>query len=269
MLINKIMDDNKQSFWKTIPGILSGIALIITASAGLMVAFNKTIDEPVKNQESIPHSTTMPEPEPESLTGLKDYINWPIVMEETFTAPSDNWKDVDFKLSEYLRYYEIRTINGKHRYDVGFKEDYGWVKKRAYTDGKVVNFYAALDFKFIEFLDGNVIKVAIYFGYIENTFYALEVTASKYFRLSYDNGEKTIYVIGWKKIPKMDLNTFNRIAIGVNNQRIDILFNDEILIENFPEKNYLGGYMGLRVIGSKNQDVIVDFDNFELRVKPN
>jgi len=257
------MNGDKQSFWKTIPGILSGIALVITAFTGFYIAFNKVASSANK-QDSIP--IPIPEPIPQG----KEYLNWPIYLEETFSEVSVNWPEVKFKLDEsgYLNSYEIKTVNGKYRFDISFKEEYGYYWHSIETDGKVIDFYAAVDFRFKEFVEGNAIYATIIFGRIAKTYYTLNVTASEYVGLKYFNGTKTYTIIGWIKIPDMNPHEFNRMTIAINNQQIDILINDELIVENFSDKEYLGGNLGLRVEGSGDQEVIVDFDNFELRLKP-
>jgi hypothetical protein len=37
-------EDNKKSFWSTIPGILTGIAAVLTAIGGLIVAYQTLED---------------------------------------------------------------------------------------------------------------------------------------------------------------------------------------------------------------------------------
>ena len=46
----------KKSFWKTLPGILKGLAVVITAATGLYLALATETPEPIPLRESIPNS---------------------------------------------------------------------------------------------------------------------------------------------------------------------------------------------------------------------
>jgi acyl carrier protein len=63
------MTEGKESFWKTLPGILTGIAAIMSAGTGLYVALNRA---PGPEQEPKPYQDigTSPEPRRETIQPL-------------------------------------------------------------------------------------------------------------------------------------------------------------------------------------------------------
>jgi hypothetical protein len=62
------MPDNKPSWWQTVPGILTGLAAIITAATGLIVALSRTnarsepAPAPAASREAAPSSTAESHP---------------------------------------------------------------------------------------------------------------------------------------------------------------------------------------------------------------
>lgn len=60
-------DDDKKSFWTSLPGVLTGIAAVIVAVGGILAAYNHTITpssptSPSSSSTTPPSSTTSPSP---------------------------------------------------------------------------------------------------------------------------------------------------------------------------------------------------------------
>ena len=53
-------DDNKKSFWTSLPGILTGVAAVIVAVGGILAAYNNIA--PSQNSSPNPQPTTLPTP---------------------------------------------------------------------------------------------------------------------------------------------------------------------------------------------------------------
>jgi hypothetical protein len=54
--------ENKQSFWTTIPGILTGLAAVLTAGTGLFLALNHPHDAASQSDHSAPPVASSPAP---------------------------------------------------------------------------------------------------------------------------------------------------------------------------------------------------------------
>jgi hypothetical protein len=67
------MDEKKQSFWTTIPGILTGVAAVISAVAALYVALHQnkqpppSVQEPPRATSQAPHAPQRPQVTPQQL----------------------------------------------------------------------------------------------------------------------------------------------------------------------------------------------------------
>jgi len=60
-------DDNKKSFWTSLPGILTGVAAVIVAVGGILAAYNHTTTSaPTSTSSSSATSPTPPSPAPSS-----------------------------------------------------------------------------------------------------------------------------------------------------------------------------------------------------------
>jgi hypothetical protein len=55
-------DDNKKSFWTSLPGILTGIAAVIVAIGGILAVYNHTTPSPPTPTSPSPSSTTSSSP---------------------------------------------------------------------------------------------------------------------------------------------------------------------------------------------------------------
>jgi hypothetical protein len=56
--------DGKQNFWTTMPGILTGIAALLTAATGLFVAVYHSAGSSPSNEHPAPAAVSAPEPKP-------------------------------------------------------------------------------------------------------------------------------------------------------------------------------------------------------------
>ena len=253
--------EQKKSFWTTIPGILTGVAAIITSlTTGYIALKSSGPDKPpspgvnAKSPPSFAIEVTRPS-------------DWPLIAEETFTQKlSNDWSIDNFPTEETPR-FDLRLVDGSYRWDIEYsKRWYRWV---ICPIGSAINFNYSVDVKLVESSLHDT-AISLLFGDARDIHYIYSVSANGYYGLhKYNIGsddEETL--IDWTPINnEFKLYNWNRMGVVVDGQRIRLYFNSELQGE-FRDVSFTGGKVGLGVTMYEEGVSVVDFDNLQFRRKP-
>ena len=252
------MGDNK-AFWTTVPGILTGLASVVAALTGLLLA----VYPPSKETASSPSTSTKT-----SLISTKDQepSTWPLVVEETFTTVGNGWATGVHRDDQTPR-FERRIFDGKYRWDVEFLA--AWHGFGEAPFGPAASFKVAFDVKFVEL--SNPMAAGVVFGITEIDQYEFQLGTNRSFTLfKYSKKFRNVStLIGWTPIAAaFDPKTWNRLTVVVNDRLIRFYLNSELLGE-INDPGFVGGKVGLAVAAlDRAAAAVVDFDNFEFRRRP-
>lgn len=259
-------DDEKEkttgkSFWSTLPGILTGIATLITATVGAYIAINQS------------QSAEDPLPEPLSVVDQPQYIGpelinekiepslWPIVGEDAFLGDSGKWWTGDQDNRDNTT-GSIRVVGGSYRWSFTmFEPRYRYL---AAPYGPVNDFFASVDLQFVEVPENGWAYAGIILGQSESKEFYFRISENGYYSFQKFNKESG----GWDDIViwtpfEFDPDEIIRVSISSNDQLINPHIGQEN-IGQFIVPDYFGGHVGL-FIGSSQGSTVVDFNNFELR----
>lgn len=250
----------KKLFWTTIPGILSGIALLITALTGLYLALHQ-----------VPQDTrTSGAPTTLAQTKTLSPSSWPLIEDKPFTNEDSGWIVGSFKMGRIqMPRCDIRVVDGIYRWDVKFTGNQSTFNPAPYV--AAVNFKVAVDVKFTNFTNDMMSTLA--FGVNGNERYIFYVSSKGFFGLFISNyPNKNTLLIDETPIPitsKFNPNKWNRMSVVVDEQLIRCYLNSHLLVE-YRYDAFAGGKVGLGVGASTGQggSAVLDFKNFEFRRKP-
>lgn len=188
---------------------------------------------------------------------------WPLVGEETFTGVASGWKLGSFP-DENLARFDLKIIEGKYRWDMEFL-----VGKMRWIEapyGPAVNFYLAVDIKFLAFPKSPVIA-SLMFGKTSHADYVFSVSSNKTFGLGRFDETRNEMIVEWTPV-SVNPELTNRIAVLVEEQKLGLYINSSLLGE-YRDSTFAGGKVGLSVTSYQPAvSTVVEFDNFEFRRKP-
>jgi hypothetical protein len=258
-----------KQFWSSVPGILTGVAALITAVGTIYLSLNRPQPEPnpatggqpprVGADVEGPSPTTGP-PSAETDSRLaKAVSNWELTR-ETFSDSSSKWW-VGSESDEGGA-YELALVGGRLRWNTAFRK--GWERQQWVPYGPVTDFYAAVDFILVQG-SGNDVDVGLAFGGTGTTHYVFRVISNNTFDLTLfkDNVNDSVF----RAIPiptQVSFQRSNRVGLLVDNGHMAFYVNGKLLGE-YPADAYKGGQVGLTVGANAAGMVVVDFGNFELR----
>lgn len=244
------MSHDKRSFWSTLPGILTGVAAIITAVAALYVALSRDAIKP-----STPENTIAPAP-----TEPASPLKWPLIGEETFTVANERWytgvSDTPRVRSEH------RIASGKYRWDLECRKPAERYVPAPYRSA--ANFFVAVDTRMVAFSPGKKITASLGFGRTPRGTYSFVISSNKQFALIRHDGTGPSELLYWTAA-KIDPAKVNRLGVYVDNQVIKLYLNAD-LVGEYRDPSFGGGQIELAV-GCPNEgtSATVEFDNFEYR----
>jgi hypothetical protein len=249
------MPEEEKRFWTTLPGILTGIAAVLTAATGLYLAFPSGSDEPQ------PALTALTHPISEAAVAPSD---WPLILDETFTDRSNGWSTGNFP-TEYTPRFDLRIVDGKYRWDVGYS--LSWQRFVLAPTGTAVNFNLGVDVKVMDYTPETA--VSLIFAATESLRYAFTVSLNGKYNLATIVGldaSKELLIYWSPFSADFDPKEWNRLGVVVNNQVISLYINSK-LVGDYREANLSGGKVGLGLDLFQEGIAVVDFDNFQLRRK--
>ena len=185
--------------------------------------------------------------------------NWKILLADDFDSDNNKWytgTDED----DYARLQ--RTIeNSVYRWEATAKQ--GFISWLTVEIPEVTDFYAAVE---AERVAGSSASDAgmIFREDSANNFYYFAVADDSFFvSLNYDN--KWIDLIDWSRSSAIRAGEVNRLAVIAQGSHFIFLINDQV-VGDAVDDHIASGSVGLGFqIHERDQQVTVQFDNFELR----
>ncbi len=254
-------DESKQSsFWTSIPGILTGIAGVLSAITALYLALSPSNTKATDPKLTAPEHITQPIPK-SAVTPSE----WPLIFDETFANNSNGWYEGDFPTESTPR-FDLRLVNGKYRWDVAYS--LGWQRYVLAPVGTAVNFSLGVDVKVIDYTPPEA-GVDLIFCATEEKRYVFAVSTTGMYHLSYIGADMANHIIiEWSRFSTdFDSKKWNRLEVVVNDQTMRFYVNSK-LVGEYKDVNLTGGKVGLGVALYQNGTAVVDFDNFQLRGRP-
>ena len=249
---------HKKSFWGSLPGVLTGIAAVITAITGLYLAggfgsVNNNGGQEEANQ--LPPPPSIPQPTPPT--------EWQLIAEETFSSDTGSWPTGIIGSDENMRRFERQIFSGKYRWDLEFTRGRERYQQAPYAP--TTDFYFAADVRIVE-SEGSI-SVSLLFGRASKQDYGFRVSSNGKFALSRFDGTENKLIIDWTPVT-VDWGKVNRLAVVVQSNRMRLFLNSE-LVGEFNDPGFTGGKVGISVTGyDPGTFTVVDFDNIEYRRKP-
>ena len=252
-------EEKKSSFWGTLPGILTGIAAVVSAVTGILIATGYATRLSSSGDSASPSGAP-----PTGSPAAAAPTTWPIVGDEPFASTESGWETGSWS-DEYWSRAELAIVSGKYRWDLEAKRNAMRWQESPY--GPAVNFLAAVDLSFVSGTADKEFAAGIMFGRESKRYYTFQVSNLAMFRLSRSVGTETSNVINWTPIA-MDKRGVTRIALSVDNQHIQLFVNSK-LVGDFRDPGFSGGKVGLTAVNfAARSSQVIDFDNFEFRRKP-
>ncbi len=235
------MSDEKKPFWRSLPGILTGIAAVITA----LTTFYVTIGNNAKHEESVDLTK---QPTMQSSKSLQNKNDWILEGEDVFIDEQTKWPIGSFKLADGFERFDVRVVGGKYRVD--FESPYGAAKK----------FRLAVDMKMVSF-NSDHIMAGIHFGYSSRAGYLFNIlTTGKWAVHKTDAPDKP--VIEWTNAG-LNPKNWNRLDVEVDGIEVRLRINSKIVAE-YTDNQMSGGIFGFYIASNdENGKAVIDFDNFE------
>jgi len=201
-----------------------------------------------------------PEPPP------PDPTDWPIFADVPFEIPPDNWSLGSFSTVEVSQ-LEIGVLEGKYRWSMQFGESFPnqnptWQRVIFLPYAPQVEFKVAVDIRVVQM--SGYTTVALIFGAIGNADYVFAINSKSQYSLHYFDGQKMSTIINWK-IADFDITETNRIAVTSVDGRLKLFINSKPFGE-IRKPDFAGGTFSLGVTSVELANVVVEFDNFVLRV---
>jgi hypothetical protein len=254
-----------KSFWSSVSGILTGIAAIVTALTGLYVAVNK-------DSQARPTVTSGPAPSVEreadrkssDVRGSRDHTTWPSIVDDTFTDIVTKWHAGSFRDDNSV--LDLRILDGKFRWDFENFKPFERYEEAPYSP--VVDFYLAVDARLLKSAAHGPV-ISLLFGRSLNRDYAFRLSKKgdrTFFGLGRFDGAQHELLIDWTPA-SFAMEQVNRLAVLVDNQNIKLFLNS-VNVGGYRDPNFMGGKTGLAVSAYSAGSMVAEFDNFELRRKP-
>jgi len=247
------MAKDNRTFWKSLPGILTGIAGILTALTGIYLAFWRVNPPPVISSEPI---NTKPV--------TVDFLKWTLIADETFSDNHSGW-NVGLYHYEGFKNIEFKIVDGKYRWDVEAVRD--WFQYYGSPFESVVDFYASVR---IEFHDTTLLNTdaGLAFGSNPGSGYLFMLSPRKVFDLckATEGGKSYTSIFGWTPV-NIDMRSPIELSVLVENQQFKLYIKSK-LVASYRDALFTGGKVGLYIGTFEASSFTVDFDDFIIRQKP-
>ena len=256
------MNNPKQSFWHTAPGLLTATAALITALTGayLAVASGKPNPDPL-----VPTADSSA-PKPASDTkSSKDAVwtQWDMIASDDFEQASA-WPDRSYTPDNRYKRFVVGRLQGKYKMELSTDTDWWGYPSAPY--GAATDFHAAVDASIAESTFGKRVLVGIVFGLVEGSAYYVVLRSDGDLELTRQEGDQNLLL--HRPIPtQVDPRVGVRLGVVVEGDLIQVLANGKFVTE-VRDPRYRGGQVSLVTGTAEAADVVTTFDNFEFRRKP-
>jgi len=194
-----------------------------------------------------------------------NFKNWPVVGEDAFIAPNDDWWTGEF--DDEGSKGSARIVSGKYRWEANFKKS--WEQRQLSSYDPASNFYVATDISLKPQPSNFRISGGLIFRNTYNKGYSLYLLSNSYIQLVFRDNDKFKILLDWTYIPKINTDGTNRLAVLADGPSMKIYINEK-LYASVKDSSQLNGGVGLIFAGQEEKGVsgVVDFDNFIFRKKP-
>lgn len=236
----------KKSFWSTLPGLLTAIAAIVTATATLLTAL-------VAANVIGPHKAT---PTPVVAAAFSTPTSG-VLFEEPFSDPGSGW---DIYTDSDV---ETGYVNGEYRVAVFHADMTGWGSPSGGYDW--ANFAVEVDARQVQGpLDGA-------FGLLarlqpdRQSYYRFSISGDGYYLVDSLNQGQWATLVDWQlsQAIRQGLNEVNRLRVVCDRSKFSFYVNDALLIEVI-DNTFTSGRIGLSVSTYDKGGVVVHFDNLRV-----
>jgi hypothetical protein len=253
---------DKRDFWATLPGMLTGVAAILSALTGVYLAVRS--DNSATTQ---PASEVVPQPSggtrDPAVRTIASISEWPVGASETFSDAAAPWPRGNFPEGALTR-FELSVSAGTYRWDI---ETQNALSKSINAPfGFVKDFFASVDVV-VRQHSVEPIDIGLIFGAAEGSDFRLLLKSPGSVGVSRAKGTAVNdLLVNWSPTGA-PLNQRNKVAVLVDGGRMSFYVNDKE-IANHRDERYAGGNLGLSVGLYSAGAAIIEFDNFELRRRP-
>jgi len=245
-------------FLTSLPGVLTGIAAVMTAATGIYLA---VISRPQPDVGASP-GPLKPRATPTPVAAAAVLSDWEVVARDAFSNSRSAWASESRPADEYFAKFDRAFVAGKYRWDmVQRKPALRW---QLGPYGTLTDFYVAVDVVVVQQSWGKT-WVGLVFGHTADMHYEFLLRDGQ-FGLLRERGHEDVWLQEWTQIQVTLANT-NRIAVLVDNGQMTFYVNDNF-VGSYRDAAFAGGRVGLLTSGNSAGTGVVDFDNFELRRKP-
>ena len=250
---------DKKEFWSSLPGMLTGIAAIVTAGTGVYLAVRG--GAPPKPPSEI--NDGRGGGAGESRGRGSAVAEWPVVARETFSSAQTSWPLGNHPETS-VRRFDLSLTGGAYRWDLDFEKDLS--KSINIPLGFFTDFSAAIDVtvrqRTIDPLD-----IGLTFGGADGSGFRLLLKSPGQVGVSRTVGSTVNEIVmAWVPVDA-PLDRRNRLAVQVDGSQMSFYVNDA-LVGKYVDARYRGGILGLSVGAYSPGTAVIDFDNFEVRRKP-
>lgn len=191
---------------------------------------------------------------------------WPVVEKDDFSGSETNWCQEEGATNGQV-HSTRRIIDGKYRWQMKF--DAPSTISCAPTGGASLNdFYAAVDAKLVSGPSDNCsygLQLRVV-GVQDDQDYMFIIADNRYWQFDRWLG-KEWKVWGWYPTKDIHPGEYNRLEVVADGARFYLYLNGDS-VGYIDDTEITLGRTGLFVQGTAPSEVVVDFDNFEVRKKP-
>lgn len=248
---------------------ISGIILLIVGLAIYLIPSPDQVSGSGRS-DNIPNNaqtdTLLYSDYPDSQPTEPFYLLWSMVGDESFSYFENDWYTGTTNLEGVTSEQIIR--DGLYRWNLNFNRSYYFYQLSPY--GPSVNSYIAFDLRFSSVSSDtsyNQVQTGLLFRKTENKDYRLYVDSNGYLKVIYYENGTYHDLTEWLRIPQIDPTQFNRFGIVADNELIQVYVNNRQVIEIY-DYELTSGNAGLITESYGPVSAVVEFDNFEYRVKP-
>jgi hypothetical protein len=246
----------KPPFWSSLPGILTGVAAVITAATGLYLASRDAPSKP----DAAAVGGTLATPATKPIASQSATTEWEAMAKERFADNAANWMLGSFA-DEYFRDRTLAITGGKYRWTLDFARDWsGWVPA---PFGPQMSFQVAVDAVVLEASVPGT-SLGLVFGHAGENHYEFRIRDG-YFGISRLSGTGHDWIIRETPI-RIVVTSANRLAVQVEDGLMTFTINGH-QVGQYRDPAFSGGTIGMFAASASGTRATVEFDNFELHRK--
>jgi hypothetical protein len=253
---------DKKDFWATLPGMLTGIAAILSALTGVYLAIREDDSSSPRSVNEAPSQPADVSREPAVRTTAVGSA-WPLVASEPFSDAASRWPSGSYPEGA-LKRFELSITEGTYRWEIDSASDLS--KSISAPFGFVKDFFASVDIV-VRRHSVDPIDVGLMFGAAEGGDFRLLFKSDGSIGVSRATGTAiNDLVVAWTPVGA-PIDQTNTLAVLVDGARMSFFVNGKE-VATYHDERYVGGSLGLSVGLYSPGTATIEFDNFELRRRP-